>query len=612
MILRRRRATTALLGACLTVAAAACTGSPPAVQGPEPGPAVAAFAAAWQGLSADPIAALTNDPGSAEQEVGSVLDNLAPGKLTVTPGNVKKTGDQTATATATYAWTLKGGITWKYTANWAFTRAAPQNDWKAAWAATVIHPQLEDAQSVALHAVPATTGNILDRSNQQILAPTKIYSVVALPDKIADPAATAATLAKLLGPLDPTVTAASVVEGLKASTAASGYTVTNLREPEYQKVRSQLGTVAGLNVPTSTRNLPATKDFARELLSEVQPVAKKMMVGTPGWEIDAVDATGAQLDTLASQPPVPGQNVTLSIDSALQKAAEASLVGYSQPAVLVAIRPSTGEILAVAQNQPANAQGPIAFTGQYPPGSTFKIVTATAGFERGLVTPTTEVDCPGVITVDNRDIHNNNSFELGTVSVTTAFARSCNTTFAQLATTMPADALTQAAYQYGVGRDFVVPGIVTLTGKVPPADSTVQKAENGFGQGVVLVTPFSQALMAATAANGAMPMPTLIRGTRTTVDQPVVPRSAAAQAGVRTLMRSVVTVGTASTLQDAGEVFAKTGTADFIDTDGKDKAHAWTIGYRGDLAFSVLLAGGGSSQKTTLMADKFLKAVPAG
>ena len=612
MTQRRRRVPTALLGAFLLVAAAACTSTAPAVQGPEPAAAAAAFAAAWHSLSADPVAALTSDPGAAVQEVGSVLDNLAPGALTVTPAAVSKTGDLTATATADFAWTLKGGISWKYTANWSLTRPAPQDDWKVAWSATVINPQLEDAQSVALHAVPATTGNILDRDQQQILAPTKIYSVVALPDKVADPSATAASLATILGPLDPTVTAASVIDGLKSATAAAGYTVTNLRESEYQKVRSRLDTLTGLSVPTSTRNLPATKDFARELLSEVQPVAKKMMVGTPGWEIDAVDATGAQLNTLASQAPVAGKNVVLSVDSAVQKSAEASLTGIPLPAVLVAIQPSTGEILAVAQNQPANAQGPIALTGQYPPGSTFKIVTATAGFEGGLVTPETQVDCPGVITVDDRDIHNYHSFELGTVSVTRAFAKSCNTTFARLATTMPADALTRAAYQYGIGRDFVVPGITTLTGKVPAADSTVQKAENGFGQGVVLVTPFSQALMAATAANGAMPMPTLIRGTRTTVDQPVIPRSAGVQSAVRTLMRSVVTDGTASTLQDAGEVFAKTGTADFIDTDGKDKAHAWTIGYRGDLAFSVLVVAGNSSQLTTLIADKFLKAVPAG
>ena len=612
MIFRRRRFATALLGAVVTLAAAACTSNPAVVPGPEPAPAVAAFAAAWQGLKADPIAALTDDPGSARQEVGSVLENLAPGRLGVTATNVRKTGDLTATATADFAWTLADGISWKYTANWTFSRAAPSDDWKATWAATMINPRLGEAQSVQLKTVPATSGSILDRDQLQILSPTKIYSVVALPDKVGNASTTAAALARILGPLDPTVTAASVRAGLAAATAATGYTVTNLREAEYQQVRSELNTVTGLSVPTSTRNLPASKDFARELLSEVQPVAKKLMQGTAGWEIDAVDATGAELETLASQPAKPGVNVTLTLDTAVQKAAEAALVGYEQPTVLVAIQPSTGEILAVAQNQPANAQGPIALTGRYPPGSTFKIVTATAAFEQSLVTPTTDVDCPGVITVDSREIHNNASFELGTVSVTRAFAKSCNTTFAHLATEMPADALTNAGYQYGIGRDFVVPGITTLTGKVPAADSAVQKAENGFGQGVVLVTPFGQALMDATAANGAMPLPTLIRGAATTVDQPVVARSAQTTSSIRTLMRSVVTAGTATALQDAGEVYAKTGTADFIDTDGVDRAHAWTIGYRGDLAFSVLIVAGGTSGKTTTIADKFLRAVPAG
>lgn len=611
MIFRRRRAWSAVLLAALTLGAAACTGNPATTPGPEPAPAVTAFAAAWQGLKAAPIAALTDDPDTAGQEVGSVLSSLGPGRLTVTASNIRKTGDLTATATANFAWTLAGGVSWKYAANWAFSRSAPQNGWKADWAATMINPALSEAQSVALRSLAATPGNILDRNQQQILSPTTIYSVVALPDKITSPAAAAAALARILGPLDPTVTVASVIAGLKSASATTGYTVTNLREAEYQRVRSSLSTIRGLSTPTSTRNLPATKNFAREVLAEVQPVAKKLMQGTAGWEIDAVDATGAGLETLASHPATPGRNVTLTIDPVVQRAAEASLPTTGQPAVLVAIQPSTGEILAVAQNQLADAQGPIALMGQYPPGSTFKVVTATAGFEHALVTPTTQADCPGMITVDSREIHNYNSFDLGTVSITRAFAKSCNTTFAHLATTMPADALTTAASQYGIGRDFDVAGITTLTGRVPAADSTVQKAENGFGQGVVLVTPFAQALMAATAANGAMPMPTLIRGTTTTVDRPVVPRSPAAVAGVRTLLRSVVTDGTGSVLQDAGQVFAKTGTADYIDTTGVDRAHAWTVGYRGDIAFAVLIVAGTSSTRTTAIADRFLKSIPA-
>ena len=97
------------------------------------------------------------------------------------------------------------------------------------------------------------------------------------------------------------------------------------------------------------------------------------------------------------------------------------------------MQPSTGEILAVAQNAAANAQGAPALTGQYPPGSTFKVVTATAGLERGLIAPGQPVDCPGVFEIEGRAIRNSHDFALGTVDSTLAFAKSCNTTFASLA-----------------------------------------------------------------------------------------------------------------------------------------------------------------------------------
>ena len=75
-------------------------------------------------------------------------------------------------------------------------------------------------------------------------------------------------------------------------------------------------------------------------------------------------------------------------------------------------------------------------------------------------------------------------------------------------------------------------------------------------------------------------------------------------------MRAVVTDGTAKTLQDVGVVYAKTGTADYVDTKGVDHAHAWTVGFRGDVAFSVLIVAGDSSKRTNLIAHAFLAAIP--
>ena len=371
-------------------------------------------------------------------------------------------------------------------------------------------------------------------------------------------------------------------------------------------MKAQLDAIPGLRFPSEVRNLPPTRDFARALLAQVTPAVIDRMRGTAGWKVIIVDTTGGALETLIDQPAVAGERVTLTIDSAVQQAAEAALADVPQPAVLLAMQPSTGELLTVAQNAAANAQGAPALTGQYPPGSTFKVVTATAGLDRGLIAPGTPVACPGAFSIDGREIHNAHDFDLGTVDSTLAFAKSCNTTFAKLSTQMPGDALPVAATDYGIGLDFVVDGVTTLTGNVPNAATSVQRAENGFGQGDVLITPFSAVLMAATAQHGSMPMPLLIRGTTTTVDKPAPVRAAAVQQAVQTYMKAVVDEGTGRGLEGFGDVYAKTGTAEFAAEDGSTHAHAWTVGYVGDMAFAALVVGGEDSVLTNQIVMKFL------
>ena len=152
-------------------------------------------------------------------------------------------------------------------------------------------------------------------------------------------------------------------------------------------------------------------------------------------------------------PAAPAPSITISLDRAVQNAAQNAVNGVTgKKAMIVAIKPSTGEILAVAQNADADADGPTATTGLYPPGSTFKIITAGAAIERDMATPNTLLGCPGTVDIGHRTIPNYGGFDLGTVPMSRAFASSCNTTFAELASQMPPRGLTQAAAQYGIGR----------------------------------------------------------------------------------------------------------------------------------------------------------------
>ncbi len=546
--------------------------------------------------------------------MGTIASDLKATALAIDLGEVSTESATEAHVTATMTWTLPIAGQWSYQVPWTWTRSdsADGDDWRLDYSPAIIHPRLGPQRTLVVRESPTTAGTIVDRDDAQLIAPVRVYSVVVLVDKVSDVTELADRLATILAPFDDSVTADAIASGIADArrTGAESYTVINLREQDFDRIDQKLTAIPALSLPSSMRDLPPTKDFASVLLSQATPVATDMIHGTPGWRIMTVDAAGDELETLDEKPPVPGAKVTLTIDRQAQNAAQRAVDAIEEPTVLVAIQPSTGEILAVAQNAPANAQGPIALTGQYPPGSIFKIVTATAAIGAGLITGTTEVGCPGSFPVGKNVIHNE-GFALGTVTATTAFAHSCNTTFAKLGTEMGEDALPKTAAQFGIGLDFDITGIITLTGKIQTANSYSAKAQNGFGQGTDLVTPFSAALMAATVAAGHMPTPTLIRGTTTTVDRqaPALPEKA--DRTVKRMMRAVVTDGTAKAMQDAGEVYAKTGTAEYVTEDGDIAAHAWTVGFRGDVAFSALIVGGNSSQRTNVLLDTFLKALPA-
>jgi cell division protein FtsI/penicillin-binding protein 2 len=271
----------------------------------------------------------------------------------------------------------------------------------------------------------------------------------------------------------------------------------------------------------------------------------------------------------------------------------------------VVIKPSTGEILAVAQNAAADGEGPLATTGLYPPGSTFKIITAGAAIDRDMATPNTLLACPGTMDIGHRTVPNYGGFDLGTVPMSRAFASSCNTTFAELASRMPPRGLTMAAAQYGIGPDYQIEGINTVSGSVPPTVNLAERTEDGFGQGKVLVSPFGMAMAAATVAAGKTPVPQLIEGRPAVVTGDRTPITPKMLDGLRPMMRLVVTNGTAKDLQSSGEIRGKTGEAEF-----EGGSHSWFAGYRGDMAFAALIVGGGSSEYAVRMLKGMFDQLP--
>ena len=409
----------------------------------------------------------------------------------------------------------------------------------------------------------------------------------------------------MLRPLDDTLNPQRLAE--QATSSIGPMDLITLRPSDHDRVAPALDGLPGVIVTPQAEMLATNDDFAPVVVSEVKKAVIDELDGESGWRVVSVNKNSADVDVLTEVAAKPAPSILLTLDRGVQDAAQHAVDGQWRKAMLVVIKPSTGEILGVAQNAAADADGPAATTGLYSPGSTFKIVTAGAAISRNMATPNTLLGCPGEIDIGHRTIPNYNKFDLGTVPMARAFANSCNTTFAELASRMPPSALTVAASQYGIGPDFTIEGLTTVTGTVPATVDITERTEDGFGQGKVLVTPFGMALTAATVAAGKTPTPHLIVGSQTTETGAHPPADPVILDGLRSMMRLVVTNGTAKDIDGVGEVYGKTGEAEF-----EGGSHAWFAGYRGDLAFAALIVGGGSSTYAVRMVRQMLQELPDG
>ena len=337
-------------------------------------------------------------------------------------------------------------------------------------------------------------------------------------------------------------------------------------------------------------------------LDGLQRVFDKQLSGTAGVDVYAADAEGTLRAKLGSAGAAqPGKPVKLTLDRSAQSAADNALASVKKPAAIVALQPSTGRILAAANSE--STPGDIALAGQYPPGSTYKIVTATAVLADGTLTPDTPQACPATKTVDGRVFVNENKFDLGTVPLRKAFAMSCNTTFMTLGMRLPSRRIACRCTAPGAWRQVATSRRDRSADRRRWPTGQTEKAADTIGQGRVLVSPLAMAEVAGAAQSGRPVAPSLIDGQQS---QPGAPLPSAITADLHDLMRAVVTSGRATKLDDLpGDVAGKTGTAEY-GTAKPPRSHGWFAGYRGDLAFAVFVYDGQTSNVAVAITHTFL------
>jgi transpeptidase family protein/MecA-like transpeptidase family protein len=345
---------------------------------------------------------------------------------------------------------------------------------------------------------------------------------------------------------------------------------------------------------------------AGDLIGEggIEQAYQEQLAGRPAMTIKLEGPGNRTGATVAHFPGETGHPVRTSIDLRYQLAASHAVASAAtvKPVDMVVLQPSTGKVLAVVE-RPGGFNR--ALEGIFPPGSTFKIVTASALAQRGM-RPSSTVQCPPTVTLGGRTFHNFDNEHFGTTSLLNAFAVSCNTTFAMLATQrLSGSSLAAMARNFGFNGQASL-GIPARLGHFEVPHQTVDLAADAFGQGKDLVNPLSQASVAGAIENGTWRPPQLVTSPATHQPSQPVTISPTILSTLRPLMRAVVTKGTAAGVGFPPGVYGKTGTAEY-GSGPNPPSHAWFIGYRGDLAFAVLVEGGGvGADASAPIANDFL------
>ncbi|MET7637484.1 penicillin-binding transpeptidase domain-containing protein [Streptomyces sp. NPDC005438] len=325
------------------------------------------------------------------------------------------------------------------------------------------------------------------------------------------------------------------------------------------------------------------------VLADLRKRYGKKTDGEPGVTTHVVDSKGKAGLTLREHSKGTPGTLKTTIDLNLQKTAERAVAGKSKAAV-VAVKPSTGEILAVA-NAPAGGFN-TALNGSYAPGSTMKVVSSAMLLDKGLASPGRAHPCPKYATFGGWKFQNLDKFQIKGGTFSQSFARSCNTAFITQAKKLSPDDLGKEARDvFGIGLNWQV-GTSTFDGRVP-TQSGAQMAASLIGQGGVRMNPLTMASVAATVQSGTFRQPVIVSPSldnRTLAKAPRAMKPKVAQE-LQGLMRLTASSGTAAKamagLSGAG---AKTGSAE---VDGQKKPDAWFTAYRGDLAVAAVVPSSG-------------------
>jgi cell division protein FtsI/penicillin-binding protein 2 len=588
----------ALAGMLVTGLLSACSSSP------QPQTTANAYFAAWAKQDWAAMQQLVSQPPADFTAVNqAAFTDLSVHQASFTPGTTATSGS-TATEPFTERLALSGvgTITIKPTLKLTLV----QGHWLVSWSPATIAPQLKAGD----HLVPSVTwparAGILGAGGAPLVTTGQVVTIGVEGARIKDAHAVQAALVAA------GATKAEASDAIAAAKLHPTYfePVFTVSQARYNQLQPTIYPIPGTVFQSGSARSAITPGLAAGVVGTVGPITaqelsqlgapytatsvvgqtgleqadERQLAGQPGATVTVVNGSGTNVATVATLRSHPGTPVTTTIDSATQHAAEAALAGEQKSAALVAVNASTGGVLAAVS---VNSGGlDYAIDGGFPPGSTFKVITSSALITHGL-TPGSAASCPSTATVDGEVFHNAEG-EAPVSDMLQAFTESCNTAFIRLATGhLTAPDFPATATMFGLGRSLHL-GLISFDGSVPQPSDEADLAATAIGQGRVLMSPLSMAMVAAAADSGTVRSPQLVVGESGTAAAPTSQLPSDVVSDLHQMMASVVASGTAAGQGLPAGTYAKTGTAQYGSTSPL-KTDAWLMGFKGNVAFACLV-----------------------
>jgi cell division protein FtsI/penicillin-binding protein 2 len=591
---------------------------------PQPGaePTVQAFLLDWEDGQYAAAAALTT--GAPVQVADALQDSYADvGAAAVSLGMaaVNQHGD---TATAQFSASVdlgRGGSPWDYQGSFILRRV--DSNWKVVRNPAVITPGLRPGLRLAVVATMPQRAQLLDAEGASLAPLSLVYTVGVVPGELRNPAKTASALARATG------LAASQVLGWITEAPGAGFLeLVRFSPAGYHKLSHRLSRVPQLIIQQQRLRLfgsiagAVTGDVGSEAagllqvdgipyrpgttvgLSGLQQSFQRTLVGSPTTEVVTENAAGQVVSVLKRWSGRAGANVTTTISANVQTAENRALQSASGSAAIVAISPTTGRLLAVAQRS-AGGMPPInPLAGKYQPGQAFTIVSTAALLNAaphgiGVNTP---IPCGPSNPVGGENFTNDPPVpNQGTFRAD--FANACATAFAGLSLRLSAKELEAAAAGFGLGESWQLP-LSAFAGAMQTPTNQAELAEDSIGTGSVQVSPLDMAITAAVVQSGTWHPPSLVTNPPDPGLTPTVPFGTQVVSALQTLMRSTVTSGAGQAANvGTAPVYGQVGSVP--DGSGGLRA-AWFVGFQGNVAFAVLELTRSARTSAAPLAGQFL------